>query len=537
MTQMAKMIFVAAATVLCASSLCAAAQAGACEDLANLKLADTTIKSAQAVPAGDFAPTPKATYHDMPAFCRVTAEVKDAPDSDINVEIWLPLENWKGVFHGTGNGGYAGILAEAYDEMAAGLKRGYASATTDMGTAPSTILDGDPLLGHPQKWKDWGRLSTHVMTVVGKQIEKAFYGAEPKHSYFTGCSTGGQQALIEAQYYPDDYDGILAGAPVINRTWGHVIGVTVYQAAHLEPDHTLSPAKLTLLHEAAIKACGGKSNGLKSDAFIADPMACKFDPAKLICHGADDGKCLTPAEVKTAKAFYAGPTDHDGKPLFFGLLPGSELNGWAFDEAPINNPNEPAFDGLFKWVFGADWNWRDFDTVRDMPKVDAMLGPDLNGAVTGSFDKFEARGGKLVMYQGWADAIIPPSQTIAFYLKTVKQFGGLRNTRKFARLFMAPGMAHCALGEGPTAFNSLSRFSAPPDSQADGDVFAAMTKWVEDGQAPTRIIATEYVDHSPAKGIAMQRPLCPYPQKAWYEGAGNTNNASNFICAVARPKN
>ena len=191
------------------------------------------ITSAELVAAGTFTGPDKVKQSDLPAFCRVVASVKQAPDSDIGVEIWLPSGPWKGVFHGNGNGGFGGSLSAGYPGMEEGLKRGYASATTDTGTAPATVLNGDPLVGHPQKWKDWGLLSTHVMTVTGKAIAKAFYGEDARHSYYTGCSTGGQQGLIEAQYYPDDYDGILVGAPVINRTWGHAargVGFPVRQS-------------------------------------------------------------------------------------------------------------------------------------------------------------------------------------------------------------------------------------------------------------------------------------------------------------------
>jgi feruloyl esterase len=373
---------VSAAALLCAAGAYAAST---CEDLAGLKLPDTTIQTAQSVPAGDYATPDKVTRTAMPAFCRVVASVKDAPDSDIRIEMWLPKEGWTGVFHSNGNGGYGGIFDLGYTGMEAAVRRGYASANTDMGTAPSNPLNGDPLIGHPQKWKDWGSLSTHVMTVVGKDIAKAFYGEAPKHSYYTGCSTGGQQGLIEAEYYPDDYDGVLIGAPVVSRTWGHAAVAWDYIAANLEPGHKLSDAKLTLINKAAVAACNGRSNGLKSDPFIADPAACDFDPATLTCQGGDSADCLTSAEVATAKAFYSGPKDQAGKTTYYGWPPGSELGplNWAFLEAPSNAPGEPSFDGLFKWVFGADWNWRTFDLDRDMPKVDAELGPILNGAATG----------------------------------------------------------------------------------------------------------------------------------------------------------
>ena len=366
--------------------------AASCEDMVNLKLPNTVIKSAQQVGAGEFIVPGRGKLSDLPAFCRVIALVQSAPDSDINVEIWLPSDQWKGGFHGNGNGGYAGTLAAGYAGMEAGLRRGYASATTDMGTAPASGLNGDPLIGHPQKWKDWGMLSTHVMTATGKAIVKAFYGEDAKHSYFSGCSTGGQQALIEALYYPEDYDGILAGAPVINRTWGHAVAIWDYSSANLQPGHKLSDAKLALLHKAALSACGEKSNGLASDPFISDPLTCKFDPAELTCKGEASDSCLTAAEVQTAKDFYSGPTNHAGHATYYGWEPGSEVPGragWGFTQSAPNS--EPAFDGLFKWVFGRDWNWRTFDFDRDMPKVDAELGPALNGVIRGNMTVFGAR--------------------------------------------------------------------------------------------------------------------------------------------------
>src|SRR5579862_407986 len=262
-------------------------RAASCEDLVNLKLPNTVIKGAQQFGPGEFTAPGRGKQPDFPAFCRVVASVKSSPDSDIGVEIWLPSGQWKGVFHGNGNGGFAGSLSAGYAGMEAGLRRGYASATTDMGTAPASALNGDPLISHPQKWKDWGMLSTHVMTETGKAIAKAFYGEDVKHSYFTGCSTGGQQGLIEAQYYPQDYSGILVGAPVINRTWGHALAIWDYRSANLLPGHKLSDTKLALLHKAALSACGAKNNGLSTDLFLADPLACKFDPAVLTCKGAD----------------------------------------------------------------------------------------------------------------------------------------------------------------------------------------------------------------------------------------------------------
>ncbi len=520
------------AAALCGS---APAHASSCEDLTSLKLPDTTIESAQSLPAGDYTTSDKVTRKAMPAFCRVVASVKGAPDSDIRIEVWLPKEGWTGVFHGNGNGGYGGIFDLGYPGMEAAAKRGYVSANTDMGTAPSNPLNGDPLIGHPQKWKDWGSLSTHVMAVVGKDIAKAFYGEAPKRSYYTGCSTGGQQGLIEAEYYPDDFDGVLIGAPVVSRTWGHAAVAWDYIAANLEPGHKLSDAKLTQLNKAAIAACNGKGNGLKSDPFIADPAACDFDPATLTCQGANSDECLTPVEVATAKAFYSGPKDQTGKATYYGWPPGSEVGplNWAFLEAPSNAPGEPSFDGLFKWVFGADWSWRNFNLDRDMPKVDAELGPILNGAVTGDLSQFKARGGKLLMFQGWADPIVAPNQTIALYEGLAEKLGGDEEAQKFARLFMVPGAGHCGLGGGLNAVHSANFGSpSPPSTDPGHDLFTALDRWVVDGVAPSRVVATSYVGNDASKGIAMQRPLCPHPQKAWFNGGGDPNIAGNFTCAV-----
>ena len=249
---------IAAAVGLSAFALSSPALAVDCDGLRSAKIADTTIISAQAVPAGDLTTEDKVTRKNMPAFCRVVASVKDAPDSDVRVELWMPSEGWKGVFHVNGNGGYAGVLAYNYGAMEAAIKRGYASAETDLGMAPATPLNGDALVGHPDKWKDWGMLGTHEAAVAGKQIAKAFYGADAKRSYYTGCSTGGQQGLIEAEYFPEDFDGILAGAPVVSRTWGHAVAVTGYQAANLKPGHKLSDANLALLTKSAVAACGAK---------------------------------------------------------------------------------------------------------------------------------------------------------------------------------------------------------------------------------------------------------------------------------------
>lgn len=509
--------------------------AAQCTALTTLTLKDTHITSATAVAAGAGTGLYVRDAKSLPAFCRVVARVRAEPGSDIGVEVWLPLAGWSGTFHGTGNGGFAGTLAAGHATMAAGLRKGFVSAVTDTGTAPATMLDGDPLIGQPRKWKDWGKLSTHVMTVTGKAVAQALYRRTTARSYYTGCSTGGQQGLIEALHYPEDYDAILVTAPVIHRVWGHAAVLSNYSAAHRTPSSLLTDASLALLNRAALRACGGKRGGLASDPFIAEPFGCRFDPAVLQCRGKAGDQCLTPDQVATARAFYTGPTDAKGRAKFFGWLPGSEAPGtygWAFLQAP--QKEQPPFSALFKWVFGADWNWRGFDFDRDMAKVDAVLGADLNEATRGSLDAFRARGGKLILAHGLSDSLVPPGQSVDFYHRHAREQGGIARIRSFARMFLAPGMMHCGGGTGPDSFNSsLGAPQLPPNDDASHDLFAALIDWRERGNAPDRVIATRHAAPGDPT-ITMQRPICAYPQRAIYRGRGPTDQARSFTC-VTRP--
>jgi len=479
-----------------------------CSGLSTLPLPHTTIASATMV-ENPAAMLKLGDAGSLPPFCRVVAHVTSAPDSDIRVEIWLPIHGWAGVFHGNGNGGFAGVLEGGYGGMAEGLRRGYATATTDTGTAPATPLEGDALIGHPAKWKDWGRLSTHVMTVTGKAIAQAYYQRSVSRSYYTGCSTGGQQGLIEALYYPRDYNGILVGAPVINRTWGHAAVAWDFAAAHRTADSLLSDNSLRLLNAAATAACNRRGHGLPGDAFITDPLACRFDPAEILCAGAKTDRCLTSAEVATARAFYSGPTTRDGRPVFFGWPIGSEGSGrfgWSFLETADNG--EPQFGGLFKWVFGAGWDWRSFDVDHDMPIVDATLGADVNDATRGDLRAFAALGGKLIIFHGLADALVPPAQSVAFYNQQARAFGGIAKLQRTARLFMAPGVMHCGGGPGPDVFNAaLGGLPSPPIKDPSHDMFSALIAWTDRQRPPEKVIATKFVAGKPGT-IAFQRPLC-----------------------------
>ena len=503
-----------------------------CSSLSSLGLRDTTIESATIVDDAATSLKIKGLSGLLP-FCRVVAHVRAAPDSDVRVEVWLPLQGWAGVFHGNGNGGFGGTLEAGYGGMVAGLRRGFATATTDTGTAPATMLDGDALIGHPRKWRDWGRLSTHVMTVTGKAITTAYYGRSAGRSYYTGCSTGGQQGLIEALYYPRDYNGILVGAPVINRTWGHAAVLWDFAAANRLPGSMLSDAKLRLLNTSATAACNHRGHGVPGDAFITDPFACRFDPVEIACQGAATDQCLTAPEVTTARAFYNGPTTRDGRAAFFGWPLGSEAPGrfgWSFLESAANG--QPQFSGLFKWVFGAAWDWRAFDLDRDMPIVDTTLGGDVNDATRGDLRAFAASGGTLIIYHGLADSLVPPAQSVAFYQRQAHAMGGMARLQKSARLFMAPGMMHCGGGPGPDVFNSAQGgLPSPPAKDASDDLFSALIDWSRNRRAPDRVVATKFLAGKPG-AIDFQRPLCAYPLTARYKGAGSTSAAQNFLCSA-----
>ena len=518
--------------------------AATCESLLTLSIADTTITSAVTVPGPSFTAPNGQTYSELPPFCKVSATLTPSSDSLINMELWMPTATWNGRFEGTGNGGYAGTVALSIPAMISGLQAGFAVAGNDMGTAPSSNNDADALVGHPQKWVDFGYRSTHLLPVVSKQIMQAFYGQGPRYSYFNGCSTGGQQALVEAQRFPEDYDGILGGDPANNRTHVHTAVVWNYAAMRATPQSLFTSGQEQLVTNAVLAACAVDSGGLASDPFLTDPRACNWDPSALQCAGPLSTNCLNPDQVQAARAIYNGAHDpFTGHLIFAGSVKGGESDS-QFGWAGIGFQAEPPFDSLFKWVFGPTWLWQTFDFDRDMASVDSLLGPILNANST-DLSQFKARSGKLLMYHGWADPLIAPQESIDYYLRVVAAQGhgaaALKQTQSFYRLFMVPGMYHCAFGPGPNAFGNLFSgqvYAAPPPvHDATHDAFVALQQWVESGIAPDRLVATKYVDDVSALGIQMTRPICAFPKVPRYSGTGNTNDAASFVCVTDNNSN
>jgi len=335
--------------------------ATSCAALLGAKYETATVTSAVSVPAGTFKLPSGQSVTNAPAFCKLSILMTPTSDSTINVDLWLPTTTWNHRFLAMGNGGYAGGTALAYPDMIFRLQGGYAVAETDMGTAPSTGTDGDALIGHPEKWVDWGYRATHLMTTTSHQIIAAFYGQAASKSYFSGCSTGGQQALMEAQKYPLDYDGILGGDPANNRTHAHVVAIWNYGHLHAKPDSLLTSSQIQMVTDSIVAACAVKSGGLATDTFLTDPRRCNWDPGALLCSSATSTNCLNADQVTALRANYNGPVNpRTGGQIFTGSVRGSENDG-NFGMNNQESQAEPEFDSLFKWVFGATWQWSTFD--------------------------------------------------------------------------------------------------------------------------------------------------------------------------------
>ena len=487
-----------------------------CAPLVALTIPDVTINAATSVAADAFTPPSATAALTLPAFCRVEATARPTSDSEIKFEVWIPVEGWNGKFQGVGNGGYQGSIS--YTAMAAALRRGYATASTDTGHTGDDVIFGQ---GHPEKVIDYGHRAVHIMTTSAKLVIRNATGRFAERSYFVGCSAGGHQAMSEAQRYPDDYDGIVAGAPANNRIRQTFGFLSSWLATH-GPDGAplLTQAKLSLLTTSAVAACDA-IDGLK-DGLIDDPRRCTFDPATIACKaGADDATCLTAAQVTAAQRMYEGTkSPRTGALIYTGWPRGSEGFGETANQGwrqYIVDPKEPSRVGVFKYFLfhNPNWDFRTIDWDRDLAYAEQQL-PHI-AAVDTNLAPFKRRGGKLLIYTGWMDPVVPPQTAVSYYEGVVKAMGGMAPTQDFARLFMAPGMGHCAGGPGPNQF----------------DAIGALEQWVEKGTAPERLVAT----HSTAGKVDRSRPLCAYPKVARYKGIGSIDEAGSFTCvaAPARP--
>ena len=499
-----------------------------CERLRTLILVHTTISVAELVSGTFNVPGARDTIGNLPAFCRVAGNIQPTSDSHIAFEVWLPLTTWNGKLAGVGNGGWAGTISYSGPPIASltdQVRRGYAVASTNTGH------DGDGgdakfAVGHPERLTDFGWRAVPEMTVKAKAVTQAFYGRAPQRAYWIGCSTGGKQGLTEAQRFPEDYDGIIGGAPANN--WAPLMTATAAQVIAAIADsasYLRAPAR-RLLHNAVMKTCDAL-DGVQ-DGVLEDPRRCRFDPASLQCTTAQaDTTCLTSAQVVAARRIYAGPVDPtNGRNISPGLALGSELVWGAF--ATPNQPFPIPFS-YYRWLVVGDstWDWRSFDLANpqfyrmwaDANRRDAPVLP----AVDPNLRAFRARGGKLIQYHGWNDQLITPQNSVDYYNSVVAfEASGRRDSaavlagvRGWYRLFMAPAMAHCGGGNGPGVF----------------DMQRALEDWVERGVAPDSVIA----EHVAPNGTPdRRRPLCPFPKVAVYKGEGDTNAAASFACRDQR---
>jgi len=485
--------WIAVGAGLVAMMLCgAAAIAQTCETLRSVRLPDMTVTRAERV----------ASAGKLPASCKVAATLRPTSDSEIRIEVWMPEQAaWNGKYEGTGNGGWGGSIDEG--ALASAVARGYAASSTDTGHTGGSASFA---MGHPEKLIDFGYRSIHAMTVAAKALIAAYYGEPQKLAYFEGCSSGGRQALMEAQRYPEDYDGIIAGSATNNWTKMMFGRIWVGQATLSDAASYIPPAKYPVIHRAALAACDAM-DGVK-DGVIDDPRKCRFDPGVLACKQGDGPGCLTAAQVTAARRIYSPATNpRTGEEIFPPMERGSELVWGRLAGGP--EPIQLATD-YFKYVVfeDAQWNFKTLNFDGDVAKAMQRDGGVLS-ATDPDLRPFFARGGKLIQYHGWTDQQVMPENSIHYYESVLASVG--KKADASYRLFMAPGMNHCGGGNGPNKFDMLS----------------ALEAWRERGTAPDAVVASHATDGK----VDRTRPLCPYPEVAKYTGRGSTNEAANFVCA------
>jgi len=507
----------------------------ACSSLMKLSLPQATITAAEEIPAGEYTPQGTGGFgpgagrlSDLPAFCRVALTVQP----QIHIEVWLPASaksfggqarpgsstvaggggGWNGNFRGEGGGGYAGTIS--YGGLAEGIRRGYATASTDTGHPASAggsfALNANGSL-NMGLIEDFSERSLREMVTKAKMIVTAYYGSPAKHSYWNGCSTGGRQGLMAAQRFPDEYDGLVIGAPAIN--WDRFIPSELWPQIVLNKTAggPISAAKLAAVTRAAVAACDA-SDGV-TDGLINDPRKCTYDPAALVCKaGEDAANCLTTQEADAIRKIWNGPVDASGQRLWFGLERGTPLNFLAG-----NNPFPIATSHFQFWIRqDAKFDWHtlgESDFAADFRDSQKKF-HDVIGTDDPTLEAFRKHGGKMIIWHGEADPLIFPRGTINYYERVLAANGGSKRVDNFARLFMAPGVGHCGGGDGPNPVG----------------LFDAVVKWVEKGAAPATVQATR----KRPDGTALTRPLCPYPATAKWTGTGSTDDAANFTCVDGR---
>jgi feruloyl esterase len=505
--------------LLCSLSISAVpARANDCASLIRLDLKDVKITSATVVAANGM----------IPEYCKVLGSIHNLPQSTILFEVSLPTSKWNGKYFVAGGGGYNGVIPR----LTQALAEGYATAGSDTG---HEAANANWALNNLDAQNNYAYLATHVVTLIGKQILRAFYNQHERRAYFVGCSNGGKMALAEIQRYPDDFDAAISGDPVIDRTKLMMQYAWNAQALASAP---IPPAKIPAIEKATMSAChesGGAINGL-----LMTPARCKFEPKMMVCPSGDGPNCLTAGQARALQKILDGPVNSEGQELHPGFVPGHEDDYQAFLTGTGTDAAKPAstwaLSDIFmrQFVFGAD-----FDLVKQF-KFDASLSALVPLAVAQDnanpdLTEFKAHGGKLLMYHGWADHSITPLRTIEYYEEVIETMGKERAevqgepnayaVMDFMRLFMVPGMHHCGNGPGPNVFGGPNQ-GLPPQLDAQHDIVMALDRWVEDGVAPEKMIASHLTNGAVDRTLA----LCPYPQTPIFNGSGDANLAENYHC-------
>jgi feruloyl esterase len=485
-----------------------------CEDLAKLNLPNVEITTATLVAAGAYKPAaggggPNAAaqakmYASLPAFCRVAASLHPTPDSDIKMELWMPASGWTGDLAETGNGGFGNNIG--FNSMAQYVAKGYAGTGSNTGKDTN---DAKPLIGHPEKEKDWGYRAVHQTTVTAKLILAAYYGSGPKYSYWDSCSTGGRQGWVAAEYYPNDFDGLVIGDPANPMTRLQANNIYVSLALNKDEASYISKDKWSMIHEKVLAQCDAK-DGVK-DGLIEDPMKCDFDVNSLLCANGDAPDCLTAPQITALNAVITGSKNpRTGEQLYPGYPLGTVMVPGAIANKSPDGSAVPTYQMLFQ---DPNFDYHTFDFDKDTARADELGKNTINAVDPAKLQGVFSHGGKIILYHGWNDPAITPLIQIKLYQDAVAANGGLDKTYSEMRLFMAPGMFHCGGGDGPNIWDKLD----------------AISDWVEKGKAPDAIVAA----HTNSQGyVDRTRPLCPYPQVAQYKGTGNINDADNFVCAA-----
>ena len=519
----------------------AATDVQACTRLAGLKFGGVEIVSAMSQPAGapvqgarlpGLTPGGGAPVAGLPAFCRVVGRIQPEPGSDIGFEVWMPSAGWDGRLHGVGIGGFAGSID--YLTLGLALKAGQAGVATDTGHKGGA-QDSSWAKGHPERVRDYGWRAIHLTTVAAKQLVHAFYGRGPDRSYFVGCSGGGRQGLMEAARYPDDYDGVVAGAPAASWTDLAIAMINPVQA-QLPPGAVIRPEQATLIQDEVLRQCDALDGQV--DGLVGDPRQCRLDVSKLACGASKSPQCFSPPQLAALSRIYAGPRDASGRQLAGAYLPGGSEVGTPFPQlgwegyilkGPSGRPGgEALVEGLLSDVAQRPFATpATFDFNKDPARLKAALSRDLDAPP--NLRRFFDRGGKLILWHGWADAAIPPEATLKYYAAMLRSSGP--RAKASAQLFMVPGVQHCFGGTGPASFGQSQ--APQPGEKPETSMVAALQAWVEGTKRPEKIIGRRGFGGfmgMPVSKPERQRLLCAWPAKAVLQAGADPDKASSYDC-------